>query len=375
MKISKVKLLLTITVMALFTLFFIILSCTRDEPPVVIGAALTLSGPGLYAGEEVRDGLLLAADEINQQGGINGRKIQIMVRNAVASDNAAQEVFTELERANPLVIVSCLSFLSMKLAPIAEEKRRLLVGLVATVPALTQGRDWVYRYWTTAEHEAPPITKLFFDIKNDVDEIDDAKLGIIYMDDAYGSSVFKDMANRCKEKEIEVVPSSFSSDSKDFSANVNAVKDTKAVAVIGFDVHIIRILKALRAVGYKGDIISTTTATLPSVTSIPESNDLHVTAPAIYNKNYPFADKVKKHYEEIYNKPFTQYSANGYDFIYILIGLLEDKPMTQETVKALFEKGFVYSGVFGNIELQKGEKDILFPLFSAQIRNGEIIYK
>ncbi|MBF0231587.1 MAG: amino acid ABC transporter substrate-binding protein [Desulfamplus sp.] len=375
MKISKVKLLLTITAMALFTLLFIILSCTRDEPPVVIGAALTLSGPGLYAGEEVRDGLLLAADEINQQGGINGRKIQIMVRNAVASDNAAQEVFTELERANPLVIISCLSFLSMKLAPIAEEKRRLLVGLVATVPALTQGRDWVYRYWTTAEHEAPPITKLFFDIKNDVDEIDDAKLGIIYMDDAYGSSVFKDMANRCKEKEIEVVPSSFSPDSKDFSANVNAVKDTKAVAVIGFDVHIIRILKALRAVGYKGDIISTTTATLPSVTSIPESNDLHVTAPAIYNKNYPFADKVKKHYEEIYNKPFTQYSANGYDFIYILIGLLEDKPMTQETVKALFEKGFVYSGVFGNIELQKGEKDILFPLFSAQIRNGEIIYK
>ncbi|MBF0230798.1 MAG: amino acid ABC transporter substrate-binding protein [Desulfamplus sp.] len=397
MKIQIIKIPFAVMTLAIFSSIFIFFSCTKEEPPVSIGAALALSGPAAYVGEEVRDGLLLATDEINQQGGINGRKIEIMVRNAVAtnsseSEKVAKEVFDELDKAQPLVIVSSLSFLSMKLAPIAEAKQRLLVGLVATVPELTKNREWVYRYWTTAEHEALPMTNIFLEISKNQNlkkegEINkesspskygveiEPKIGIIYIDDPYGSSVFKDINNRAKEKNISVVQSPFPSGSKDFSNNVDAVKDTNAVLVIGFDVHIIAILKALRAINYKGDIISTTTATLPSVTSIPESNGIHVTAPALYNKNYPFADEVKRRYEERYKKPFTQYSANGYDFIRIFIGLLEDKPMDRDSVKAIFDKGFVYSGVFGNVELKRGSKDILFPLFPAQIKNGEIIYR
>lgn len=414
--------LLAITVLALFAAVFTHLSCTRSESPVRIGALLTLTGPAAYVGEEVRDGLLLAADEINQQGGINGRKIEIMVRDAVSqgrpssggagstsgstngasSDgDAAQRAFEELAEADPLLIVSCLSQLSLKLAPLAEERRLLLVALVATVPELTQNREWVYRYWTTEEHEAPPIADLFLEIDSQqkIDTADQAdtgagskakeeidgvrqsdietpgSLGVIYMDDAYGRSVFRDMLTRCKEKGISVLPSPFPFDNSDFSGNVNAVKDTRVVAVIGFDSHIIKTLKTLRSAGYEGEIVSTTTATLPSVTSIPESDGVHITAPAIYNKNYPFADQAKRGYEKRYGKAFTHYSANGYDFISIIAGLLEDEPMNRESLKAILEKGFVYSGIFGNIELKRGAKDILFPLFPAQIKNGEIIYR
>lgn len=417
-KINKAAMLLLIYFTFIYFIFFA-LSCTDNKPSVRIGAAIPLSGTGKYAGEEVRDGLLMAAEEINEQGGINGHKIEIVVKNALSadgkiSDSSAQEVFEELVRDDPLITVSCLSFVSMKLAPIAESKKRLLAGLVATVPELTQNREWVYRYWPTAFHEAPPMTEIFLKIEKDrnavsvninadvesklnVDVVnqedgqpklnidvanqEDEKsgyngvLGIIYMDDAYGTSVFKDIENRCKEKDISIINSSFKSDTKDFSKNINDVKDSDAVAVIGFDFHIINILKALRFIKYKGEIISTTTAALPSVTSLDESDGVHVAAPAIYNKNYRFADNVKRLYEEKYGKPFTQYSANGYDFIKILIGLLEDKPLNQESVKAVFEKGFVYSGIFGNIELKKGSHDILFPLFPAQIKNGEIIYR
>ncbi len=402
MKISLIKLLFSVS---LVILLFTILSCTDNKAPVRIGAALPLTGSGAYAGEEVRDGLLMAVEEINEQGGINGQNIEIVVKNALSSDgklsdSSAQKLFEELDRYDPLLFVSCLSFISIKLAPIAESKKKLLVGLVATVPELTQNREWVYRYWTTAEHEAPPMTEIFLKIgKNrniissnikadirhnlnvDIEMQEDAKrayngvLGVIYMDDAYGSSVFKDIENRSKDKNISIVSSSFKSDSKDFSKNISDIQDSDAVVIVGFDFHIIKILKALRAIKYKGEIISTTTATIPSIISIEEADGIHVTAPAIYNKNYPFADKVKKRYEAKYGKPFTQYSATGYDFIYIIVGLLEDKLMTKESVKAILEKGFVYSGVFGNIELKSGEKDILFPLFPAQIKNGEIIYR
>ncbi|MBF0376517.1 MAG: ABC transporter substrate-binding protein [Desulfamplus sp.] len=405
MKIQTIKRRIAVMILAIFSSIFIFFSCTKEEPPVRIGAALALSGHAAYVGEEVRDGLLLATDEINQQGGINGRKIEIVIKDAVSGGNPspsidnptasktigsasseasinkvspfedpAKKAFEELEKYDPLVIVSSLSFLSMKLAPIAESKKSLLVGLVATVPELTKNREWIYRYWTTAEYEAPPITDIFLEIGSKTNK-KNGTFGVIYLDDAYGNSVFRDIEKRCKEKNILITPSSFPPDNKSFLSNVDVVKDSDAVVVIGFDFHIIKVLKSLRSINYKGEVISTTTATLPSVTSISESNNIYVTAPALYNKNYPFADEVKRRYQERYKKPFTQYSANGYDFIHILIGLLEDKPMDKESVKAIFDKGFVYSGVFGNVELRKGSKDILFPLFPAQIKNGEVIYR
>ncbi|MBF0204533.1 MAG: ABC transporter substrate-binding protein [Desulfamplus sp.] len=413
-------------------LLILILSCSRNEPPVHIGAALVLTGPAAFVGEEIRDGLAMAVEEINGRGGINGRRIELLIEDANAPSNSntsndtsnstsnntsnsstsnstsdeksmdgkpmvpahenpvqndpaqkdpahedpahedpAQKAFETLDRKNPLVILTSLSFLSVKLAPLAEAKKRLMVGLVASAPELTQNnRQWVYRYWITAEHEAPSMVDMFQQLHNTK-----GKLGVIYLDDAYGGSVYKDLEKRCASFSTTVSPAPFHVSQKIFSREVELVKHTSAVAIVGFDGHIINVLKALREIGYKGEIISTTTATLPSVTAIPEASGVYVTAPAIYNKNFHFIDQIKARYEKKFGKPFTQYSANGYDFIYIVSGLLEDQPITQESLKSLLENGFVYSGVFGNVELKKGKKDILFPLFPAQILNGSIIYK
>ncbi|SLM28557.1 exported hypothetical protein [Desulfamplus magnetovallimortis] len=362
-------------------LFLSTISCTENASPVRVGAALVLTGPASYVGEEIRDGLIMAVEEINERGGINGRAIELVIEDATAPPpdglsssgnflDPGKSAFDALEEKNPIVIVSSLSSLSIKLAPIAEKRKRLMVGLVATAPELTKTGDWVYRYWPTAEHEAPPLAELFEQLGHTT-----KGFGVIYLDDAYGTSVFRDLEKRCKAFGSKIVPAPFPLSGKKFSAEVELIKETSAVCVIGFDVHIINILKALREIGYQGDIISTTTATLPSVTSIPEAENVYVTAPAIYNKNFHFTDEIKNRYNQKFGKPFTQYSANGYDFIYILSGILEDQPVTMDALKGMFEKGFVYSGVFGNIELKSGKKDILFPIFPAQIINGNILFR
>ncbi len=367
----------------LFCTFLILFSCGKNREPIRIGAALVLSGPAAYVGEEVRDGLTLAVDEINKNGGINGHLIELIIRDAVkapdekekgisqdAAADPAALAFEALRKVDPLVIVSCLSYLSMKLAPLAEANEQLMVSLVATVPELTVDKMWVYRYWPTAEHEAPPMMNLFRQI-----EQKGGKLGVIYLDDAYGQSVFSNLKQRCILSDTSILAAPFPIFQKEFLDQVSQVKTASVVAIVGFDGHIIGALKALRQMNYSGEIISTTTATLPSITQVPESQGVHVTAPALYNKNFNFADRVQQKYQNVFSKPFTQYSANGYDFIYILAGLLEDQPITTQSLKTLFEKGFVYSGVFGNITLEQGKNDILFPLFPAQIQQGKIIYR
>ena len=53
---------------------------TKDE--IVIGSIQDLSGPIAGFGKQVRLGMMLRADEINEQGGINGRKIKLLVEDS-----------------------------------------------------------------------------------------------------------------------------------------------------------------------------------------------------------------------------------------------------------------------------------------------------
>ncbi len=69
-----------ITVVATLAVFFMLR--TIIEEPIKTGALLSLTGPGSRTGEDIKDGLLPAVDEINSQGGINGRKIELVIEDS-----------------------------------------------------------------------------------------------------------------------------------------------------------------------------------------------------------------------------------------------------------------------------------------------------
>ncbi|MFM8767413.1 MAG: ABC transporter substrate-binding protein, partial [Rubrivivax sp.] len=49
---------------------------------VLLGSIQDLSGPIAGFGKQVRNGLLLAVDEVNEQGGVNGRKLKLVVEDS-----------------------------------------------------------------------------------------------------------------------------------------------------------------------------------------------------------------------------------------------------------------------------------------------------
>ena len=49
---------------------------------IVIGSIQDLSGPIAGFGKQVRLGMMLRVDEINEQGGINGRKLKLLVEDS-----------------------------------------------------------------------------------------------------------------------------------------------------------------------------------------------------------------------------------------------------------------------------------------------------
>ena len=53
---------------------------SKDEIP--LGSIQDLSGPLAGFGKQARMGMQLAVDEINEQGGVNGRKLKLLVEDS-----------------------------------------------------------------------------------------------------------------------------------------------------------------------------------------------------------------------------------------------------------------------------------------------------
>ena len=53
---------------------------TKNE--IVVGSIQDLSGPLASFGKPLRDGMILRAEQANAQGGVNGRKIRIVVEDS-----------------------------------------------------------------------------------------------------------------------------------------------------------------------------------------------------------------------------------------------------------------------------------------------------
>lgn len=70
-----------------------------DTGPIRIGVITTLTGPGQLYGNYIKDGCELASQLINAKGGVNGRPIELVIRDDKNSPDGALAAFRELTGA------------------------------------------------------------------------------------------------------------------------------------------------------------------------------------------------------------------------------------------------------------------------------------
>ena len=195
-----------------------------------------------------------------------------------------------------------------------------------------------------------------------------------FTSDEPGRPVFKLLKKEFKKTGGTVRSKSSEPSEFVYKEQIAKLKDTEAIFSVGFPEHFEKIFKQLRQENYQGSILASSDSAIPSIFNAPEANGAYLAAPIIYNPNYLFAKEAKERYETKYKKPFDHFAANGYDLLKILTGLLEDKEVSRENLRSLLEKGFTYLGVFGEINVNPGQRDILVPLHPAQIVEGELRY-
>ena len=160
-----------------------------------------------------------------------------------------------------------------------------------------------------------------------------------------------------------------------FRQQIAALKGQEAIYIATNGARLLNVTRQLRDAGYKGSILQPSGGSDPALFGLPEMQGVFVAAPIIHNPNYLYAREAGEQFLARYKKPFNQWAANGYDFIKLTCGLLEDRNFSRQGVRDVMAAGFEYSGVFGHVRLGSGEHDLTFPMYPTQILNGVLTYR
>ncbi len=99
------------------------------KPPLKIGLMVSLTGPSPELGRSIRDGVFLAVEEINQEGGINGRRINLIIKNNRGNQEIAKLNYLEFLSEDVLAVIGpATSSVARALLPIINEKRLLTIS-------------------------------------------------------------------------------------------------------------------------------------------------------------------------------------------------------------------------------------------------------
>jgi branched-chain amino acid transport system substrate-binding protein len=343
-----------------------------EEEVIKIGAILPLSGSGAYLGQQARDGIVIAQEEINGAGGIKGKQIKVIFEDSKGDPKEAVTVFNDLMmQENPQVMIVAFTAPTLALIPLAEEKKISLISTITSGPGIAAKGNYTFRIFTTSEIDAPIIANYV------VDTLHLKKFGVIYMNDDYGLSYYESFKKTVENKGGEVVGAeTFARSDADFKTQLLKLKEKnpEAIYVVGLDSHYITIFKQAKELNLNQILLGNWILASPNVIQ-KMGNTLegsYFTTPLYYletpqGKNAIFNAK----YQEKFNKTADAYSAFGYDTLMIVAEAAKLKGASREGIyEGLLS--VTYNGLLGNLSFDK-DGEINFQLYPATIKNGKLV--
>ena len=150
---------LTSAVLSLLLCFALLVGGCSQPKPVKIGFAGGLTGRLADLGTGGRDGALLASEDINAAGGVNGSRIELLVRDDKSDVQTALEVDRELLDAGVVAIVGhVISSAGLAAAPLMNSRQVPMLSPTVRTAQLTGIDDYFFSLitpiWPAAEQQA-----------------------------------------------------------------------------------------------------------------------------------------------------------------------------------------------------------------------------
>jgi len=342
-------------------------STTKET--IKIGAILPLTGTAAPNGIYLKNGIDLAIDEINSNGGINGRKIEVIYEDSKNDPAEGVSVFNKIVNTerNVHVIVVFGSGVSNPLIPIANEKKINLLLTAVALPGITDRSEYAFRFFPNENDDANTMISC---LENKFPEID--KLAFLYVNDEFGVSALKAFEKRFKGE--LVIKEAYGKSDTDFRTIVTKVKysNAKGVYISGYTSSGVLLIKQLREADIKIPIFAYFALALPAHLKATgeAANGVYYTATLFdASSSDPVVSKFVESYKKRYGEVPNSFNAFTYDTIYMLKFAIEKYDYTTEGIRRGLSEIKNFPGVLGYSTVQQN-RDVIYPLRVVQFDNG-----
>ncbi|WBU62090.1 ABC transporter substrate-binding protein [Paracoccus albus] len=295
---------------------------------VKFGSLYPISGPLALLGEESARGLELAVEEINAAGGVQGEEVVLVKGDAVDNNQATGEARRLISLEGVKAIFGTYSSSRVIAASQVSELAGIPYFELGAVADEVTGRGFEYLFRTnpTAENMGEDVINMLVDsiapgLGKDPAEL---KIGIIYEDSSYGTSVAGHQETNAEEKGLNVVlKSGYPANTVDMSSLVLELRDAGADVVLqtSYQNDSVLFLQQANEAGYQplaiigggGGYSMQPTADAVGHDIIDGVYDVDFTQYAVNTEATPGLEEFVAAYEAKYNEsPRSGHSLNNY---------------------------------------------------------------
>lgn len=360
----------------LFFFLAVVLPGCKEKAPVKIGFSGCLTGRLSDLGVSGRNGTMLAIEEQNRRGGVQGRPIELIVKNDRHEPETAIRVDRELIAAGATAVIGHMtSSMSMAALPAANEAKLPLVSPTTSTNKLADIDDYLFRVVPANRHESNHLADYARE------GLGLKAVGILYdlSNPVYTEGWQRNFTNRFEEKGGTVVFSGTftSGDDAPYLALIQSLREAEpdGAVVIGGAIDTAMICQQLRKLGEDPPILaagwSETTDLIRHGGSAVEG--LFFSSMFDKKSRQPSYLAFVDRFRERFGGPPDFAAACAYEATRLLLKALESPLAETDLKKAILAVG-IFDGVQGPIRINR-YGDAERERFLVTIRDGRFMVR
>ncbi|MGC8770465.1 MAG: ABC transporter substrate-binding protein [Brevinematia bacterium] len=297
-------------------------SCSKQEV-IKIGFMGPMTGGAANYGKLMSQAVKMAVEEKNAEGGIGGKKIQLIIEDDEGKPEKATPAIEKLAGVDKVfgIVGPVFSGCALAIAPKCQAEKVVMITPSSTHKALTSMGNYIFRNVLSDELQAKVFARYAYE------KMGLRKVAILYLKNDYSQGLAEDFKSEFEKLGGKIVAfESALQDDKDFKTQLTKIKNAnpEALYMPDYVAEMAQIIEQSKQLGLKVKFLA------GDGYSNPEIFDLigDLANGVIFANSAEEADSpVKKAFIENYEKKWgvkpDSFSMNAYDSAKILISVIE----------------------------------------------------
>ena len=204
----------------------------KEKEPIKIGAIFSVTGPASFLGAPESKTAQMLVDEVNAKGGIDGRKLELLIKDSGANPEKAISFTKQLiEEEDVFAIIGpSTSGESMKIKGICNEAKTILLSCAAAEAIVDPVMPYVFK---TPQKDSDAVRRIFETMK----ELGIEKIGVTSSNTGFGNAGKAQLEKIAPEYGIKIaISETYDKRATDLTSVVTKIKAQDVQGVVNWSI-------------------------------------------------------------------------------------------------------------------------------------------